>query len=292
VFYQVLRIEEGFDYDKKGNPVPKFPPDSQVLLTIGGPVYFHSFKERLRDHNLSDTLDEQDQVLDVSGIDPFIGPLINTDNKILSPMVDTIRYWNVKDRIGLEAEVYQLLPDGNYWQLPMTVSDSDADSGTSYTQDDFKTKAYNVSARLPNWDEKKRPRSATFVAAVRLFEGNEAGGGEWPTMPSSKLIYDYVGIRPSSPMATGAMWESTFLERQGKSDSVCAFDLAEISLIGRSLEKILQVDIVPAIFDDETHDPPYQALRPEGKEAFPSTPETALVSNLFVRQNIDLKSLL
>jgi hypothetical protein len=91
-------------------------------------------------------------------------------------------------------------------------------------------------------------------------------------------------------MATGVMWETLFIERQNKSDSV--LDIAEVGLIGRSVEKILQVDIVPAGFKLDADVLQSQVAIQENWDAFPSMPETALMSNLFVRQNVDLKSLL
>jgi hypothetical protein len=45
IFYQVLRIES--EYTDTSDPQPKFPSKSQVVLTIGGPVWFRSFLEHL-----------------------------------------------------------------------------------------------------------------------------------------------------------------------------------------------------------------------------------------------------
>jgi len=93
---------------------------------------------------------------------------------------------------------------------------------------------------------------------------------DWLTkLPSSSEIYDYVGASPRSVHATGAMWETAFLERERKTDS--ASELAEVRLLGRCLEKILQVDLVP------------EPTIPSG---------TALVSNVFSWANVDLKAML
>jgi hypothetical protein len=65
------------------------------------------------------------------------------------------------------------------------------------------------------------------------------------------------------------MWETAFLERERKTDSPS--ELAEVRLLGRCLEKILQVDLVPE----------------------PNIPAgTALVSNIFSWANVDLKAML
>ena len=163
---------------------------------------------------------------------------------------------------------------------------------------------YNAFCRLPN----KGRKDTTFLAAIYLHEASnlrewldiklgdwlENGGLEkdWPgeivsgielndrlekdkfeedwfKLPTSKEIYDYVGVSPSSRDATGAMWETAFLERERKTDSPS--ELAEVRLIGRCLEKILQVDLVPEI----------------------NCPErVALVSNMFYWPNIDLNAML
>ena len=49
-FYQILRIEEGSVSSADPNSNCKFPDESQVVLTMGGPVWFRSFKatDRLR----------------------------------------------------------------------------------------------------------------------------------------------------------------------------------------------------------------------------------------------------
>jgi hypothetical protein len=93
--------------------------------------------------------------------------------------------------------------------------------------------------------------------------------GDWPELPTSKEIYEYVGVSPNSEYATGAMWETAFLERERKTDSPS--ELAEVRLLGRCLEKILQVDLVP---------------EPNISEGL------ALVSNIFSWPNVDLKAML
>jgi hypothetical protein len=161
-------------------------------------------------------------------------------------------------------------------------------------------------------------RSATFITAIRFFEGlppcNTASTASsapapasenlWP-LPTPGEIYKYVGVSPSSENATGAMWETVFVERLEKSDS--DLDLDEVNLIGRSFEKILQVDIVPASFSntngiqdqavakqetDIAKDKQDQAKDKEQTSVSASIQETAIVSNLFVRPNVDLKALL
>jgi hypothetical protein len=142
------------------------------------------------------------------------------------------------------------------------------------------------------------------VAAIRLIDRKE-GGGPWPDIPTSEQIYDYVGVSSSSIHATGAMWETLFIKRAKK--SVPNLEFAEVCLVGRCLEKVLQVDIVPATIEGKSNDtrdeagaitnPPDQqkqevVLADPHETAVASIKETALVSNLFVQANVDLKSLL
>jgi len=86
--------------------------------------------------------------------------------------------------------------------------------------------------------------------------------------------------------------------------------LAEVSLVGRSLEKILQVDATPVFFGKkkESQQRPTvptgigngetAAVIPEFEVEWEDTegdsyaPATALVSNLVSKPNVDLKSLL
>ena len=178
----------------------------------------------------------------------------------------------------MEVKVYQLR-EGQYHQLSMTRSRLEVDSGPKFEEEKKFIAAYNAVVKLQDLPLDRTPRSATFLAAIRLFDEDESGGGEWPSLaelPTSKDLYDHVGVEPSCSQATGEMWKSIFLDQPTKSDPV--LDLAEFHLVGRSLEKILQVDILPAKFVDDSEE--------DHKEY------ATLVSNLFVRANIDLKSLL
>jgi hypothetical protein len=62
-------------------------------------------------------------------------------------------------------------------------------------------------------------------------------------------------------------------------------------LIARSLEKILQVDLVPVSFSSDTENTQDPTAAKEQTKALASTKETALVSNIFVRPHVDLKAL-
>ena len=117
----------------------------------------------------------------------------------------------------------------------------------------------------------KDERSAIFIAAFRLLCGDD-DNAEFPDPPSSEKIYTYVGADSStSKYATGAMWDAIFLERHKKTFS--SSELSEVSLIARCLEKITYVDIIPAAFREDRK-------------------SWAIVSNLLLQPDIDLKALL
>jgi hypothetical protein len=134
----------------------------------------------------------------------------------------TLRLWDGKRGIGLEARVYQYhpreKPDQQYKQLELIMSDSAADSGTPEAQLKTNLKAYNAVGKLEKPTKKEGSRSemriATFLAAFRFFEAplsRPATSDEipvsvnWPACPPPEAIYKYVGVSPSSNYATGAM---------------------------------------------------------------------------------------
>jgi hypothetical protein len=135
---------------------------------------------------------------------------------------------------------------------------------------------YEVTASLPDAaNTGYKDRRATFLAAFCLFDGHK--DIEIDKLPSPQQIYEYVGVSPSdSSSATGAMWQTIFLERVERNYNTS--ELSEVSLVARCLEKILQVDLIPTTFS-----------RPGVREASHSL---AVVSNLFIRAEVDLKALL
>ncbi len=237
----------------------------------------------------------------------------------------TIRLWNRERGIGLEIQVHQLKPDDTSEQLRLIPSCSPADSGTEEAQERFKTKAYNgvVPIKEPthnasNTGSANGNKSLVFMACIRFFEGEKEADAprlaSWPELPTSKEIYAYVGASPAAPDATGTMWETIFTERRKRLDHASDLDLAEVGLIGRSLEKILQVDMVPAHFDKAGDDDAVikkmvdsqkkamkklrqelgieEEARSQGRSQADNPQETALMSNIFLLPNVNLKSLL
>ncbi|KAF7506296.1 hypothetical protein GJ744_011869 [Endocarpon pusillum] len=203
-----------------------------------------------------------------------------------------LQIWDSKHKIGLAATVWQLHPDREtYQRLRLTKSTQGIDNGpstphssrastvTAEEEPVVPASTYDALGKLPDMTAAGiGRRNATFVAAIRLFEdpkAEEPANVKWPKIPTSEeiptseQIYDYVAASPLNSRATGKMWETIFLERDLRTDSVSEY--TEVSLIGRCLEKILQVDIIPGTFQDDR--------------------TLALVSNLFVLPRVDFKSL-
>jgi hypothetical protein len=297
IFYQVLRVEEGSDSGGNNASWHPFPAQSQIVLTIGGPVWFHTFKaeDRLHDHDLTKKTN-MDKVLDMNE-DPSLPPGTKRD-----PLTaNKIRFWDETRKIGLEANVYQYQPGEAelYKRLPLTQSEAAADNGPDEVQGEYRVRAYNAVVpfpHLPNQDhgqKEHRRATFTFVAAIRLFEGDANSQPDWdPTLPTSEEMHKHIGVDPSSDNATGAMWDTIFIERRDKSDSV--LDLAEVHLVGRTLEKILQVAVIPTPFyqGGETTAQGGETTAQGGETTAQGGETTALVSNLFIRPNVDLKAML
>lgn len=346
ILYQVIRVEQGSAQDSVYSKPPKFPQQSQIALTIGGPLWFQSFASSCRLDG--EKLNEAGDVRDVSpestkstkpteptGTTAPTAPTEPTEatEATKSPR-RCIRILDTCQGLGLEARVFQLCSDASgehYQQLDLTESLSPADSGAQSGETyNYHIPAYTAFGKLQVPDTEGR-REATFLAAIRLTEvsqvrdwivrskasSNEKWKGkivpgikeedwikqergtkedwlarqadeakflreEWPNglwpeveedwtkkLPLSWQIYDYVGGSPKSVHATGAMWETAFLKRERQTDSPS--ELAEVRLLGRCLEKILQVDLVP------------EPKIPAG---------LALVSNIFSWPNVDLKAIL
>ena len=295
IFYQILRIEEGGHVDGNYDSWSNFPGKPQIVLTMGGPVWFHTFKDedRLHDHVLRPNAD---RVFDMNEqYPPSPPPPPGTPRE--PAKAKRMRFWDEKRKIGLEANVYQYHPGKRkpYERLLMTQSKAAADNGPDEVQGEFRVRAYNAFVRLPHVPGQKHVH--TFVAAIRLFEGAAKPRADWrPKLPTSEEMYRHIGVSPGADHATGAMWDTVFIERREKWNSF--LDLAEVHLVGRTLEKTLQVALIPAPFYEVIGNP-QQRSRKANRENLTSrvssTPKeatTALVSNLFIRPNVDLKAIL
>ncbi|KAI6084000.1 hypothetical protein F4821DRAFT_179586 [Hypoxylon rubiginosum] len=216
------------------------PWSGRITLAVGGPIEFAAF---------------------------------DADNACAKPKYDHLFEYSMQDgtRVTkgltnqLEVRVRQL--DGNeYVTLPLEQQEDDGAAGDSYV----------VHAELPEGDNVNiRGRQVILIAEFRLRKVDSQS--PWPETPTSVQTFRYLGIHSDSPMATGVMWETIFFKREQESNYFS--ELPEANIIGRCVEKILTVDLVPTAF------------KSQGSFEFEENGPLALVSNLFLRPNIDLESL-
>ncbi|XXG96150.1 hypothetical protein Hte_002429 [Hypoxylon texense] len=163
-------------------------------------------------------------------------------------------------------------------QLEIRVSQLDGDRYDPLCLECPDSKGDDIAAEGPCYAYADLPdgrRPLTLVAEFRLQKA-DSQSLPWPETPTSAEIYDYLGVYPYSRMATGVMWETVFLKREQESNYFS--ELPEANLVGRCVEKILTVDLVPVAFKNK-----------ENLE-FEETGPLTLVSNLFLRPSINLES--
>ena len=304
VLYQVLRIEQGCR-SEPNNTCYLFPPDGQIALTIGGALYLQVLE------TVAASSDSASVLSDIDPSRRNLKTRLLSDNECLR-IVDSDQEIALEARIfqldanGKSYKPLSLRPSTHdahgqgppsNTKRPLLRTESTTDTSvTMVSSDGSSAEAGSASCCL--FDEvytaiaKLHPSTAgmggvgtrieTFVAAIRIVEGADATGDterKWPPKPTSESMHREVGvdtanpdsIMMSNPNATGAMWETILLGRDLRTDLTSEF--TEISLIARCLEKILQVDVVPAPF--ETDDRPM-----------------ALVSNAFIHPAVSLRALL
>ncbi|KAI0552484.1 hypothetical protein F4679DRAFT_534257 [Xylaria curta] len=231
ICYQVLRLQQLIPSDlDQGDAYHLSPLDGQVVLEIGGSIYFQLLK------NMAGTNEE-------NGSNTHIQNHSSTD---------CLRIIDERLNIGLEARIYQMSTDGRHaTSLNLTPS---------LDQDTFHL-VYRAIAKLQNSSSKHDygNRSETFIAAIRLIQSIDTmAASEEFTIPSSEDMHDDIWVEPvysASPVvmnsqATGVMWETILQSRDLHTDLMSEF--TEISLMARCLEKILQVDLVPGFYGTES----------------------------------------
>lgn len=116
-----------------------------------------------------------------------------------------------------------------------------------------------------------------FVAAFRLVDEASVAYSNPINIPPHEVIAEF--LRCGSPRAPGtaSMWRSVFSWREDSLDYIP--ELREEHIVGRCLEKILSVDVVPArvLVDRKGLEPRHHL---------------AIVSNMFHRANVDLEAFL
>ncbi|KAI0110815.1 hypothetical protein GGR51DRAFT_79405 [Nemania sp. FL0031] len=291
VCYQVIRLEArgGRDIAEEEETVYHLPPwDGQVVLEIGGSVYFQLLRDITANNNEN-----------------------GSNNRIkYESSTKCLRIIDMDLNISLEVRLYQLNADGSdvvaLELKPSSNRDTCEDRQSSFRESSSfqSTITGHGSFSVPSVTNKgagdQAPthlvyratgklhpaskenggsrRSETFIAAIRLVQNaGTATSDEDPEIPSSEDMHDDVWVEPAKTIyetpksqATGVMWETILQWRDLHTDSMSEF--TEISLMARCLEKILQVDLVPGIYGTED-----KAL--------------AVISNPFMHPNVSLRSL-
>ncbi|RWA10509.1 hypothetical protein EKO27_g4575 [Xylaria grammica] len=294
VCYQVIRLEQRSWNDTDQEDVYHLPPsDGQVILEIGGSIYFQLFK------NITTNSDENG----------FNNRIKDESSK------NCLRIMDKRLNIGLEARVYQMNADGSGSNLLDLAPSPNQDTRESrqppqparppYSNFDssgstFPNHTYSVPSAVNPMTEPQftwpigpppsciHPRTqpvvitikaTRFIAAIRLVYGTDTStDSDYPEAPSSKEMHEDIWVEPvrlervleSNSQATAIMWETILQWRDLNTDSMSEF--TEISLMARCLEKILQVDLVPGFYGSEN-----KAL--------------AVISNPFMRPTVSLRSL-
>lgn len=174
---------------------------------------------------------------------------------------------------------------GGYEDINLHDSDEKKDTGKAHTSEGRNVWRGRYATAVPfSRTDTGSLQTAVFVAAFRMVDGKDVCMVEnkplprqiWkPDMDNSSSTCRYVGANSSNgKSATAFMWEKIFLGHYLPRNPLS--QLAELHLIGRTLEKILDVDIMLA-----------DCLRKKEERA-----SANLVSNLFLEPAADYKSLL
>lgn len=269
--YQVLRIEQGGWTAENVGEYVLFPAESQVVLTIGGPIRF-------------DTSDSFARASDEEGSAPNLVDLSRyhyaSTKRVGKCQTLRLSQTNVQHR--LEARIYQLVDCAGH---ETTSEHKPAGSNQCYLLLDLEQPpteisqgVYEALVKLPSQRVPRAERSATFIAALRLREEKLAPYPEetWH-VPDPQTIYEHICSDAIAGGPTALMWEKIYFYRSLLRQPFSR--ISDVHLIGRALEKILQVDMVPLKC-------PTRCTHPV------DTHPSALISNIFVSPAVDYKSLL
>jgi hypothetical protein len=168
--------------------------------------------------------------------------------------------------VNLNVKLYWIRPGEE--QLEEIKNDESSNGEASDRPSLSPTGLVNVSIKKRRFDPDV---SVTFVLSIRL---REKRADDVPlTILNSEAIYNWIGVDPLSNWATGAMWETLFIQREDTTNTVS--ELTEVNLVARCLERILHVDAAPQ----------------ERREADRMRP-LALLSHIFLRVELDMQALL
>ncbi|KLU80931.1 hypothetical protein MAPG_00027 [Magnaporthiopsis poae ATCC 64411] len=262
MLYQVLRIEQGCWANSRSSICRPFPEDGKIILQIGGPVRFETF-EANKDIHLETAVYSTDGTY-ATRETLHKGPVGRPE----SPEPRVVRRW--------------------------TGESTNTDVSWK-SQNEHLTQPFYAKCEVPKRVADKQ--GATFIAAFRLTDLDPSSSSNdcWDKVPTSEEIYRYVNGIPEPSQTSGPppprdaplpMWESIFvnheLPRRSVQPKKVPFALSEVDLVSRCLEKTLQVGFIPV---GTPHRTPRNGEPPEEVQPL------ALVSNLFISPNVDLKAL-
>ncbi|KAK0101193.1 hypothetical protein ONS96_006414 [Cadophora gregata f. sp. sojae] len=294
VLYQILRLEASTRWEADEFPV--FPYFGNVVLEVGGPMRFRNFDQSSIVSKKKSTSPCPHQEHHGPEELPYREIVINESGQGIS-LSDC---WT-DPAFELDIRVTRLGPyDSQFSDLTLRPT---SDNGIGYFQAEAEL-SYDKGVNRDTCTG----RTVTFMASFRLREKSELPA--WPDIPTSDEIYKHIGISSSEPTAVGAMWETIFAQRESLTGRIS--ELSEDRLVARCLEKIIHVDLVPTAFR-KGKQREYPAVSIE-KNLLPisykdrleeqlingvneslqrrlSVVPLALVSNLFLQPNVDLKAM-
>ncbi|KAK1833618.1 hypothetical protein QBC39DRAFT_302450 [Podospora conica] len=249
ILYQLLRLDPRHQ-EAGSKPVEK----AELILTIEGPMRLQSFRR------LNQRSKEGEIVLGECNAKE------HADSACLAGTLDG-------STIHWQADLFRfdLSRAGPATRVPLKpLKDDNEKKDHCFKTDDNLESLPRFQAELSELETKS---CHVFVAAFRLVDEASSVYSNPIEMPPHEDVRDF--LRSGCPRARGtaSMWRSIFSQRQENLE--CISELCEENIVGRCLEKILSVDVVPASVPLEGPKP----LR-----------HLALVSNMFLRANVDLKA--
>ncbi|GAB1319395.1 hypothetical protein MFIFM68171_09605 [Madurella fahalii] len=284
VFHQVLRLEQDTDLNSNSGDA------RQIVLTVGGNMWFRTFHEAtdLRKEIVNRQRQEGHRQRDKRPKDHSSKDTYR---------VEVVHAVNDNDRLKMEIVVSFVNPNGSLEPLKLRRSNNEMDS------DPESVPAYNACWHIPQGEQSS---VLTFIATFRLSEYSEGsremnddkrteddtgiGAGKRPKrkyeieemgdkLNKTQLLHDktitsnrirnYVAADIHHVNAIGDLWLTVFVGRELQELESGSL-LTDANLVGRCLERILQVEMFPVGRDQR---------------------QLALVSNLFLWPNVDLKAL-
>jgi hypothetical protein len=286
VCYQVLRLEvDSWDKDTELN--------QRVALTVGGDLWFQKFADAAKRREDALTGDSecdtkrQEKAGQVEGVE---GGEYGPRNEV--SVTDETR------SMIMEYNVCYINPsDGKEERLPLVKSDECVDSRGKVGR----PAAYNA---WRDCTKRELEEGVVFVAAFKLRHRTDTPNANQNI--ESSAIYEHVVYDPHEEtfdaarhgacatsedpggresdtssaagkyrvVAPGNIWETAFL-RRGETGAGIVGLLSEANMVGRCVAKIMDVEMCPTTVP-----------------APRTSTSWALVSNLFVHPNVDLKALL